>query len=519
MKVEEKLRRTPCGLIRELREPRRGGGVEQIPLERLARPLEVAADHALDLLLRAALADGALQHEHLLRLELGAEQIVEDASLSDGERLPRERHEHRALPLDEIAAARLARELFVAEHPEQVVAQLEGDSDRQSELGERPLLLLARPCEGGPDEQRRLDAVLGRLVDEHAGRSVELLRMLREPGALLLEHVEVLTHGDLAPHPVEVRARGPGRVAIGSRLAGGREQLVGPRLEQVAEEDRGRDPEMLGPSAEPLPAMHPLEAPMRGGAPAPRVRAVDDVVVDECGGVEQLERAGGVEHGREAAIHLPLETQGVDRAVAVHGEERSEALAAREKGDRLVEEGRRVGAEGFQFLAMLGENVVQALLYEACESRGFLHPTSLSAQGRRRLGYAGFLDSEGIMALSEHEQRLLDEMERRLYQSEADLLPAASGVPRRFNYRSLVLGTLLALVGVGALVGGAALQQLWLGLIGFCAMLGGVLLMFSKRVEIDADASSSGERRSAPQKETLSERAERRWDERMGGGQ
>lgn len=123
------------------------------------------------------------------------------------------------------------------------------------------------------------------------------------------------------------------------------------------------------------------------------------------------------------------------------------------------------------------------------------------------------------MALSEHEQRLLDEMERRLYQSEADLLPAASGVPRRFNYRSLVLGTLLALVGVGALVGGAALQQLWLGLIGFCAMLGGVLLMFSKRVEIDADASSSGERRSAPQKETLSERAERRWDERMGGGQ
>lgn len=122
------------------------------------------------------------------------------------------------------------------------------------------------------------------------------------------------------------------------------------------------------------------------------------------------------------------------------------------------------------------------------------------------------------MALSEHEQRLLDEMERRLYQSEADLLPATSGVPRRFNYRSLVLGTLLGLVGIGLLIGGAAVQQLWLGLIGFCAMLGGVLLMFAKRIEIDPSMQPAGDRPGeAPQKETLSERAERRWDERLGG--
>ena len=124
------------------------------------------------------------------------------------------------------------------------------------------------------------------------------------------------------------------------------------------------------------------------------------------------------------------------------------------------------------------------------------------------------------MALSEHEQRLLDEMERRLYQSEADLLPAASGQPRRFNYRSLVLGTLLALVGIGLLIGGAAIQQLWLGLIGFVAMLGGVLVMFSKRTEIEGfeDPASPGKRPSGSQKESLSERMERRWDERMGDG-
>lgn len=121
------------------------------------------------------------------------------------------------------------------------------------------------------------------------------------------------------------------------------------------------------------------------------------------------------------------------------------------------------------------------------------------------------------MALSEHEQRLLDEMERRLYQSEADLLPASSGVPRKLNYRSLVLGTLLALAGIGLLVGGAAVQQLWLGLIGFAGMLGGVLVMFSRRTEANVDEVS--ERRTQPKasaRSSLSERMERRWDERMG---
>ncbi|KUF06570.1 MAG: DUF3040 domain-containing protein [Leucobacter sp.] len=121
------------------------------------------------------------------------------------------------------------------------------------------------------------------------------------------------------------------------------------------------------------------------------------------------------------------------------------------------------------------------------------------------------------MALSEHEQRLLDEMERRLYQSEADLLPASSGVPRRFNYRSLVLGTLLALAGIGLLIGGAAMQQLWLGLLGFVAMLGGVLVMFSKRTEVEPEQFASSARQQAESKESLSDRMERRWDERMGG--
>lgn len=127
------------------------------------------------------------------------------------------------------------------------------------------------------------------------------------------------------------------------------------------------------------------------------------------------------------------------------------------------------------------------------------------------------------MALSEHEQRLLDEMERGLYQSEADVMQTVSGSRRRVNYRSLVLGIILALVGIGVLVGGVAAQQLWLGLIGFAAMLGGVLLMFApgEADSVDALSGSPGKpgnsRKEHTPRESFSERMERRWDERMEG--
>lgn len=125
------------------------------------------------------------------------------------------------------------------------------------------------------------------------------------------------------------------------------------------------------------------------------------------------------------------------------------------------------------------------------------------------------------MALSEHEQRLLEEMERGFYQSEADVMEAGVSGRRRINYRSLVLGIIVVLVGIGVLLGGVAAQQLWLGLIGFAVMVGGVLLMTARGSEPDdAEARpdrSSGESPKRESRETFSERMERRWDERMEG--
>lgn len=123
------------------------------------------------------------------------------------------------------------------------------------------------------------------------------------------------------------------------------------------------------------------------------------------------------------------------------------------------------------------------------------------------------------MGLSEREQQLLDEMERGLYQSEADVVQARTGSPRRLSLRSLVLGILLGLVGVGVLIGGVASQQLWLGLIGFALMLGGAVLAFSRTESDDGafGASDDPQKRRSADRESLSERMERRWDERMEG--
>lgn len=123
------------------------------------------------------------------------------------------------------------------------------------------------------------------------------------------------------------------------------------------------------------------------------------------------------------------------------------------------------------------------------------------------------------MALSEHEQRLLDEMERGFYKSEADVMEPRVQRPRT-NFRSLVLGIVVVLVSIGVLIGGVVAQQLWLGLIGFAAMVGGVLLMLQRESGDAAprpEAEGKGKPSSGGSRETLSERMERRWDDRMNG--
>ncbi len=82
------------------------------------------------------------------------------------------------------------------------------------------------------------------------------------------------------------------------------------------------------------------------------------------------------------------------------------------------------------------------------------------------------------MPLSEHEQRLLEQMERALYAEDPKFASSLrSAVPRPGGRRRAAIGVLTAIVGVGLLITGAATSLIPIGVIGFLVMLGGTVLV------------------------------------------
>ncbi|MFZ7087757.1 DUF3040 domain-containing protein [Curtobacterium sp. RRHDQ10] len=79
------------------------------------------------------------------------------------------------------------------------------------------------------------------------------------------------------------------------------------------------------------------------------------------------------------------------------------------------------------------------------------------------------------MPLSEQEQRLLEEMERSLYQNDSDFVARVTKRQGRPTYTSITLGVLGALVGIAVVVLGLVIRQPLIGVVGFVVMLAGVL--------------------------------------------
>lgn len=118
------------------------------------------------------------------------------------------------------------------------------------------------------------------------------------------------------------------------------------------------------------------------------------------------------------------------------------------------------------------------------------------------------------MPLSEQEQRLLEEMERSLYHNDADFVATVGPRGGRRNYRTIVLGIVLALVGVAVTITGVAIHQLIVGIIGFVVMFVGVLRAFSspKRGVTSAPRPQSRDHAARP---GFMDRLNQRWDKRQ----
>lgn len=123
------------------------------------------------------------------------------------------------------------------------------------------------------------------------------------------------------------------------------------------------------------------------------------------------------------------------------------------------------------------------------------------------------------MPLSEQEQKLLDEMERSLYHNDADFVSAVGNGRGRLNYGALVLGILLAVVGLVVVIVGVSSRLPVVGIIGFVVMFSGVLVSMRPSRGGSAGQVSSGARSaaSAPRKPSggLIDRMNDRWEKRQ----
>ncbi|MCU1544765.1 MAG: hypothetical protein JWM50_2630 [Microbacteriaceae bacterium] len=122
------------------------------------------------------------------------------------------------------------------------------------------------------------------------------------------------------------------------------------------------------------------------------------------------------------------------------------------------------------------------------------------------------------MALSEQEQRLLEEMERGLYQNDADFVATVGQRRGKPNYTVVVVGALLGVLGIATIIVGVVIQQTLVGALGFVMMFAGVLLAIAppRRDEpIARTASPRGKpRKAAGFMENLNDRWDKRQDER-----
>ena len=82
------------------------------------------------------------------------------------------------------------------------------------------------------------------------------------------------------------------------------------------------------------------------------------------------------------------------------------------------------------------------------------------------------------MGLSEQEQKLLDELEKSLTGKHS---AKVGGKPRKgvVSAQRIILGSVVAVAGIGVLLAGVMNQVILLGIAGFALMLGGVYLAAS----------------------------------------
>jgi len=127
------------------------------------------------------------------------------------------------------------------------------------------------------------------------------------------------------------------------------------------------------------------------------------------------------------------------------------------------------------------------------------------------------------MPLSEHEQRLLEQMEKALYAEDPKFATSLRSSPGARAARGrAALGVLGVFAGLGLLVAGVATTIIALGVLGFVLMLVGSVIIysaFSARPAEDAEAAAKPSAPGPVKSSGFMDRMEDRWRRRSEDGQ
>ncbi|MEU6522233.1 DUF3040 domain-containing protein [Streptomyces sp. NPDC046924] len=136
------------------------------------------------------------------------------------------------------------------------------------------------------------------------------------------------------------------------------------------------------------------------------------------------------------------------------------------------------------------------------------------------------------MPLSEHEQRMLEQMERALYAEDPKFASALEGSGLRTYTRRRVYQAVAGfLVGIALLMAGMVAQQVWLSVVGFLVMLGCAVLAVTgwrkapkpgeQAVGAEGSTGLPHSGRQGRQRRSVMNRIEERWQRRRDeqGGQ
>ncbi len=110
------------------------------------------------------------------------------------------------------------------------------------------------------------------------------------------------------------------------------------------------------------------------------------------------------------------------------------------------------------------------------------------------------------MPLSDHEKRMLQEMEAALMTEDPRLVSALSGDAKPLGRNRILLGLALIVLGIVVLFGGLIAKLTPVGVLGFIIALGGVITAISSMGRPSLPKGKGGSK--------LGARMEQRWDKR-----